>query len=88
MKTAILKDEISHYQAQGSVLICGDLNARTGIETDSVTSEGDKHIPGQISIPLPPHPHRNNFDKTVNKSRNRLLLLCQTLHLYVDNSRL
>ncbi|XP_037603419.1 uncharacterized protein LOC119475038 isoform X2 [Sebastes umbrosus] len=85
---SILEDEINHYQAQGSVLICGDLNARTGIEPDCINPQGDKHIPDQISIPLPSHPHRNNFDKTVNKSGHRLLQLCRTLGLYIVNGRL
>ena len=43
---SILEDEISYFQAQGSVLICGDLNARTGTEPDFISTQGDKHIPG------------------------------------------
>ena len=85
---SVLEDEISHYQAQGSVLICGDLNARTGVEPDYITPQGDKHIPGQMSIPLPSYPHRNNVDKTVNKSGHQLLQLCRTLGLYMVNGQL
>lgn len=85
---SILEDEISYFQAQGSVLICGDLNARTGTEPDFISTQGDKHIPGQVSIPLPSQPRRNNFDKTVNKSGQQLLQLCRTLGLYMVNGRL
>ncbi len=66
---SILEDEISYFQGQGSVPICGDLNARAGTEPDFISTQGDKHKPGPISIPLPSQPHRNNFDKTVQKKR-------------------
>ncbi len=38
---SILQDEICHFQTKGNVLICGDLNARTGNELDI---QGDKYI--------------------------------------------
>ncbi len=79
---AILEDEISH-QTRGSVLVCGDLNARTGIEPDPT----NPHLPGQSCTPLPSHPHRKNFGKTV-KSGLQLLQVCQTLGLYMVNGRL
>lgn len=85
---SILEDEISFYQTQGNVLICGDLNARTGTEPDLINAQGDKHIPGQINTPPPSHRHRNNFDKTVNKNGHQLLQLCRTLGLYIVNGRL
>ena len=58
---SILEDEISRYQSQGNVLICGDLNARTGTEPDLIHTKGDKHIPGQINIPPPSHLHRRKL---------------------------
>ena len=84
----ILEDEINYYQTQGNVLICGDLNARTGTEPDLINTHGDKHIPGQINIPPPPHQHRNNLDKTVNRNGHQLLQMCRTLGLYIVNGRL
>ncbi len=70
------------------MLICGDLNARTGPDPDLINAQGDKHIPGQINIPPPPHLHRNNFDKTVNRNGHQLLQMCRTLGLYIVNGRL
>lgn len=44
---SILEEDINHFQSQGSELICGDVNGRTGEEPDTVNSQGDKHLPGQ-----------------------------------------
>ena len=41
---SILEGEISHFQAQGHVIVCGDLNARTGQEPDTLSTQGDKHL--------------------------------------------
>ncbi len=49
----ILQDEICHFQTKGNVLICGDLNARTGNEPDFVNTQGDKLL--QTPAPLCPH---------------------------------
>ncbi|KAL1269566.1 hypothetical protein QQF64_031855 [Cirrhinus molitorella] len=35
-----LSHQTNHFQAQGSVLICGDLNARTGSLPDYITDNG------------------------------------------------
>ena len=48
---SILEGEINHFQAPGHVLVCGDLNARTGQEPDTFSTQGDKHLPGGDSIP-------------------------------------
>ncbi len=42
-----LHSEINHFQAQGSVLVCGDLNARTGSLPDYTTDSGNNYIFGQ-----------------------------------------
>jgi hypothetical protein len=36
-----------HFQGKGHVLVCGDLNARTG----HLSTQGDKYLPGGNSIP-------------------------------------
>ena len=53
---SILEREINHFQVQGHVLVCGDLNARTGQEPDTLSTQGDKHLPGGDSIPYPKCP--------------------------------
>ena len=37
-----LHTEISHFQAQGNVLLCGDFNARTGTKYDYVDPQGNE----------------------------------------------
>ena len=85
---SILEGEINHFQAQGHVLICGDLNARTGQEPDTLSTQGDKHLPGGDSIPSPICPPRHNYDNITNKNRSQLLQLCQALGIYTVNGRL
>ena len=41
---SILEGEINHFQAQGHVLICDDLNARTEQEPDTLSTQVDKHL--------------------------------------------
>ncbi len=82
-----LETEISYFQAQGNVLICGDTNARTGTLTDLTDPQVDKYIKnGNISNTFT-LPHRNNSDQVINKSRRELVQLCQSLSLYFANGR-
>ena len=64
---SILDGENNHFQAKGHVLFCGDLNARTGQEPDTLSTQGDKHLPGGDSIPSQICPPRHNYDKTTKK---------------------
>lgn len=84
---SILQDEISHFQTKGNVLMCGDLNARTGNEPDFVNTQGDKYITN-TSHSLPSYQLRNNYDKLTNKSGKSLLELCRSLGLYIVNGRI
>ncbi len=64
-----LHSEINHFQAQSSVLICGDLNARTGSLPEYTTDNGNNYIFGQsfskniVNFPI------NNTDDQVNINR-------------------
>jgi hypothetical protein len=49
----ILDVEINHFQTQGHVLVCGDLNARTGKSLDTLSKQSDKHLPGGDVISSP-----------------------------------
>ncbi len=84
---SILQDEICHFQTKGNVLICGDLNARTGNEPDFVNTQGDKCITNTCPS-LPSYHLRNNYDNFTNKSGKSLLQLCQSLGLYIVNGRI
>lgn len=85
---SILEEDINHYKSMGNILICGDLNARTGERADTLNTQGDKHLPGGIYSPLPECPTRKSFDKVTNTSGIQLLQLCCALGLYIVNGRL
>ena len=84
-----LQKEISFYQSLGSILICGDLNARTGREPDFINYEGNKHI-----FKCPPlyqtciNTQRQSYDNTVNKTGKQVLQMCKGLGLYIVNGRI
>lgn len=82
-----LEDEINHFQARGHIVVCGDFNARTGQEPDTLSTQGDKHLPGGSNISSPICPPRNNHDHTTNKHGPQLLQLCRSLGLYIVNGR-
>jgi hypothetical protein len=50
---SILEGEINHFQAQGHVLVFGNLNAITGRELDTLSTQGDKHLSEGDSNSLP-----------------------------------
>jgi hypothetical protein len=87
-RISILEGAIKHFQAQGHVLVCGDLNARTGQEPDTLSTQGDKNLLGSYSIPSQICSPRHNYDKTTNKKRSQLLQLCCMLDLYIVHGRL
>ncbi len=64
-----LEEETSHFQAQGNVLICGDLNARTGLQPDFTDTQGSIYINNKLTVinSTLSHIHRNNYDHIVNK---------------------
>ena len=84
----LLQEQICSFQAQGSVLICGDLNARTGSLPDYSTELGNIHVFGQNFPHNTTNLPRSNSDPQVNKNGRDLLQLCQSLGLYIVNGRL
>ena len=83
-----LHSQINDFQAQGKVLICGDLNARTGSLPDFTSDDGNNHILGS-SFPqdLMNLHFRNTSDKIINKNGKSLIELCKNLGLYMLNGR-
>jgi len=53
-----IEQEISHFQAQGNVLLMGDFNSRTGDKLDFIASQGTRFI----NILFPSHPPRQNCE--------------------------
>ncbi len=83
-----LQTDILHFQSRGHVLICGDLNARTGREIDYVNIGDNNHISNNTtfhsSLVITP---RNNYDSLVNTNGKQVLKLCKGLGLYIINGR-
>ena len=82
-----LEEDITYFQASGQIIVCGDLNARTGQVADTLNPQGDKHLPGIGNIPSPLRSPRLNYDKATNNHGSQLLQLCRSLGLYIVNGR-
>lgn len=82
-----LQKDILYFQSQGNVLICGDLNARTGREMDYINTTGNGHIFGDIICQSTVITQRNSCDNIINKNGKQLLKLCKGLGLYILNGR-
>ena len=83
-----LSSEITHFQAQGNVILFGDLNARTGIEPDVLDPKGNDHVFGRTPLfTTPTLPHRNNLDSAMNQSGREVVHLCRASGLYIVNGR-
>ena len=64
-----LHSEITYFQAQGNMLLTGDLNGPTGTEPDVIDPQGNNHVFGQfILFTKPTITHQNNFDSEINQS--------------------
>jgi len=83
-----LHSETAYFQAQGNVLLTGDLNARTGIEPDVIDPQNHKHVFDQAPLfNTPTLTHRNNLDCEINQSGREIVHLCRALGLYIVNGR-
>ena len=72
-----LENDIEIFSSQGSILLMGDLNARTGKYSDSVYKEGNNLFTNdQSEFSLCPT-QRNGFDNELNSHGKRLLGICK-----------
>ncbi len=78
-----IEQEISHFQAQGNVLLMGDLNSRTVDKLDFIASQGTRFITGNNSL-FPSHPPRQNWDLQVNAHGRQLL--CSSVRTWLCTS--
>ena len=65
-----LEGEINQFKTLGNVLVCGDLNTRTGEKADTINIQGDQHLglpTWRIRLSSPKLPPRHNFNKITNK---------------------
>ena len=79
--------EIVKFASQGDILVCGDLNARTGTQCDYV--ENDNDIPEHFSLTYIADQgyRRVSQDPMVNMQGRCLLDLCIGLRLRILNGR-
>ena len=89
----ILETEVLYHSNLGNVLICGDLNARTGDLKDFVPNDNENESSFE-TIPLPPNYHndnfatiRNNTDHIVNEWGQFIADLCISARLCILNGR-
>ena len=80
--------DILKYSSLGNILICGDLNARTGLLQDFVENDDREHLPLPYAY-TPDHygKHRQNRDKTVNNYGEWLINTCISTNLCTLNGR-
>jgi len=80
-----LENDIEIFSSQGSILLMGDLNARTGKYSDSVCKEGNNLTTNnQSEFSLCPT-QRNSFDNELNSHGKRLLEICKSADLRILN---
>jgi hypothetical protein len=77
------------YSSNGNIIICGDMNARTNVESDCISSDTDKHIPLHNDYIIDSScSSRANQDKSpLNKRGRELTQLCVTSRLRIVNGR-
>ena len=81
----LLNEEINKFRNKGTILIKGDLNARTGRTEDFIRHDKfdkDLDIENDYNLPL-----RNSEDTTTNTRGNELLDFCKTNDCVIVNGR-
>ena len=82
-----LLNDIEIFSSQGSILLMGDLTARTGTFSDSVCNEGNNLITkDQSEFSLCPT-QRNSDDNELNDHSKTLLEICKSADLRILNGR-
>ena len=82
-----LENDIETFYSNGSILLMGDLNSRTGKYSDSVSQEGNTMITNDQSHLSSGSTQRNSFDNNINNRSKRLLEICRSADLRVLNNR-
>ena len=84
---AIVRD-INSYKNDGSILLCGDLNARTGSDTDFIINDDDGHIPLDPDYIIDAKVRkRESEDSKVDERGKQLNEVCIASRLRILNGR-
>ena len=82
-----IETDIAFFHCEGSIVLAGDFNARTGTTNDFIDVNNCNFIPGD-NIPLPfILPNRQNFDNNINDHGKHFLELCKSCDLRILNGR-
>ena len=82
-----LNEDINNFSnSQSPLLLCGDLNSRTGNIPDFIRNTKDGNsLTDQITTQI--DTYRRNFDSEVNSNGQNLLELCEGNNLRIINGR-
>ena len=85
---AIIRD-INSYKNDGNIFICGDLNARTGLDPDFIYDDSDKHVPLDPSYIIDSNIlQRNSEDTKVDDRGKQVNELCISSRMRILNGRI
>ena len=82
-----LEVEVLKYSMTGHILLCGDLNARTGLISDCIADDSSIPMSSPPSYIVDNEISRHSKDVTVNTQGRHLLDLCIGSRLQIVNVR-
>jgi exonuclease III len=83
-----ISNDVSKYSQIGDVVICGDLNARTGKKLDYIIGDDDTHLPSHIPYDVDSKMFpRESQDSHISQRGNTLLDICIEMKLRFLNGR-
>ena len=72
---------------KGNILLCGDMNARTGSKNDYIEKDTNFFVPSPIPYEKDFESGRQSADISVNTQGRQLIDLCISLRLRILNGR-
>ena len=84
----MLEDDITTFPAEANIIICGDLNSRTGNLSESIRHDDNRHIPLPELLPCDTYvKERLSEDRITNARGKQLLDFCLSTQLKILNGR-
>ena len=84
-----IKRDINIFKNDGNIFICGDLNARTGLDPDFIVNDSDKHVPLDPSYIIDSNIlQRHSEDTKVDERGKQVIELCISSRMRILNGRI